>query len=193
VTKHLRSGSLLVVSVLIVADDLIQISWHEVVTTGASHLPPLLRTQGLSLQRFSAACQELCLAILKGLSPDLLVHHRSGQPSETGLKFISEPALEKASDVGDYTHTDGGTLTMLFYSDWGLQTLLKESQKWAFIAPKDGCVVVNVADSLERLSGGRFHSPKHRITQPTDGQAKRYYLSYFLRPQLAVKASWAAQ
>lgn len=142
------------------------------------------------VHRFSIACQEASLAMLKCLSSPLAVHHRAGQPSETGLKFISEPALPKVSDVGDWTHTDGGTLTMLFYEDWGLQTYLPASKQWAFIPPQVGCVVVNVANSLQRMSG-QFHSPKHRITQVKDGAAKRYYLSYFLRPELAVKNAGA--
>lgn len=132
------------------------------------------------------------MALLRGLARPLLGQHRAGQASETGLKFISEPALEKVGDVGDYRHTDAGTLTMLFYEAWGLQVLARESGIWAFIPPKEGCVVVNVADSLAKLSEGRFHSPVHRITQPLDGRAERYYLSYFLRPELAAKELMAS-
>ncbi|KAJ5033023.1 uncharacterized protein L3040_009608 [Drepanopeziza brunnea f. sp. 'multigermtubi'] len=168
-------------------------------------LPPILEPGRVAVHAFSVACDGLCLAMLHGLSPDLLACHRSGQPSASGLKFIAEPSLETAAEVGDYRHTDGGTLTMLFCREWGLQMQLPpsvdnnnnnnnnhssgqfESETWAFIPPRRHCAVVNVADALEELSEHRFRSPVHRVTQPLDGQAQRYYLAYFLRPESAVK------
>ena len=137
-------------------------------------------------------CQDTSILMLNAFNPAWVDLHRDDHPSDTGLKFISEPSLDKRSEVGDWTHTDSGTLTMLFYDAWGLETYLEAVDQWAWIPPQDGCVVVNVADSLQKLSKGRLHSPKHRVAQPTDGSHKRYYLSYFLRPESVVKKLWLA-
>ena len=119
-------------------------------------------------------------------------HHRGGHASNSGLKLIYEPSLDKLASVGDNTHTDSGTFTFLFYDQWGLHVQLPEARNWAFAAPVPGCALINVANSLERLSGKKLHSPVHRVTQPVDGFAKRYYISYFLRPERALQERWAA-
>lgn len=173
-------------------DETFEISWDELGQKGVSHLPAPLKDQGKILQEFSAGCHGATHTMLNSLSPALAEQHRAGQPSDTGLKLIYEPTLDKVSDVGDNLHTDSGTFTLLFYDQWGLHGYLPDSQKWAFTPPQEGCALINVADSLQRLSGGTYHSPKHRVTQPIDGAAKRYYLSYFLRPETAVKKAWAA-
>lgn len=143
---------------------------------------------------FSAGCDDACLTLLNNLSLDRAVHnHRADQPSDTGLKFVVlHPSLaNKLSD--DVHHTDSGTLTLLFYEDWGLQAFLPDANIWAFIVPREGCALINVADSLQRLSGGKFHSPTHGVTQPFDEGAKnQYYLSYFLRPETALVEKWDA-
>jgi isopenicillin N synthase-like dioxygenase len=94
--------------------------------------------------------------------------------------------LPKVSDVGDNLHTDSGTLTLLFYKDWGIYAFLPDKNTWAFTPPLEGCALINVGDSLQTLSDGKLHSPKHGVTQPFDGAMDRYYLSYFLRPETAV-------
>lgn len=123
---------------------------------------------------------------------DYAVHHRADQPSDTGLKLILQPSCAKLSDAPDTTHTDSGTLTLLFYKDWSVHAFLPDTNLWAFTPPLEGCALVNVANSLQRLSGGRLHSPKHGVTQPFDGAKNRYYLSYFLRPETLLIEKWNA-
>ena len=56
---------------------------------------------------------------------------------------------------------------------------------------EDGCALINVADSLQRLSGNKLTSPKHRVSQPAYGAEKRYHLSYIWRPEHATKEAWS--
>ena len=157
--------------------------------------PTIVQNHGDILKRFSSGCHEACQTIIARLSDALQLeheqrfeqHHRDGQPSDSGLKLIYEPSLDKLSDVGDNLHTDSGSLTLLFYDKWGLSAYAP-SQGFAFPAPlENGCALINVGDSLQRLSGNKLLSPKHRVSQPVDGAEKRYYLSYFLRPEHATK------
>jgi isopenicillin N synthase-like dioxygenase len=175
-------------------------AFDELVVNGGSlKLPSVLQDIQATLAQFSSLCHAACLAVLNGLSKSLHAqgperlesHHRHGHPSDSGLKLIYEPSLARVADVKENRHTDSGTLTMLFYEEWGLHVNFKGSDEWAFASANPGSVLVNVADSLQRLSGGSFHSPTHRVTQPGDGFSKRYYLSYFLRPEQELKDAWA--
>ena len=171
---------------------------RDEMASGAIKWPAAMQNDTDMLKRFSNGCHEACQTITARLSDALQLeqkqrleqHHRDGQPSDSGLKLIYEPTLAKLSDVGDNLHTDSGSMTFLFYDKWGLSAYAP-SQGFAFPAPVDGCALINIGDSLQRLSGGKLLSPKHRVSQPVDGAEKRYYLSYFLRPEHATKEAWS--
>ncbi|KFY33214.1 hypothetical protein V494_07824 [Pseudogymnoascus sp. VKM F-4513 (FW-928)] len=163
-----------------------EISRDEIASDRASitKMPQPFQHDWAKISSFITGCDEACLTLLKSLSEDFMLHHRVDHPSESGLKFVLHPSQARLSDVGENLHTDSGTLTLLFYKDWSLHAFLPDANSWGFIAPPpQGCTLVNVADTLQRLSGGKLHSPKHRVTQPTDGAGNRYFLSYFLRPE----------
>jgi len=174
-------------------------AFDELVVSGTLTLPDVLEDSKATLAEFSNLCHSACLTMLKCLSASLKLqdkdrlecYHRYGHLSDSGLKLIYEPSLAKLADVKENRHTDSGTFTLLFYDQWGLHIKFKGTEDWAFAATKLGCVLVNVADSLQRLSNGTFHSPTHRVTQPCDGFSKRYYLSYFLRPEQELRDAWA--
>lgn len=156
-----------------------------------SKMPRLFQDDWAKISHFIAGCDEACLAVLSSLSEDFMMHHRVDQPSESGLKFVLYPSLARLSDVGETLHTDSGTLTLLFYKDWSIHAYLPDADRWGFIPPpEEGCALVNVANTLQRLSGGKLHSPKHRVTQPFDGAKDRYFLSYFLRPENELLEKW---
>lgn len=116
---------------------------------------------------------------LKGPA-SLHTHHRDDEPSKSTLYFLHYPAaaLDKAG-VGQNMHTDIGSLTLLFAPQWGLQAMAPDSGKWEWVAPRPGCAVVNVGDTLRFLSGRRLRSALHRAVQ-VEG-VDRFSISYFLR------------
>lgn len=166
---------------------------------GDSRLPPILKDESDLVRQFNKICHAAAMSMLSSLSDSVGLegdrrfeaHHRTTDSSDTGLKLIYEPSLAKVVDVVENKHTDSGTFTLLFYEQVGLHIYLPEQDRWDFVAvPTPGCALVTVADSLQRLSGSKFYSPLHRVTQPRDGAEKRYFLSYFLRPSHATKAAW---
>ncbi len=169
-----------------------QLSRDEMTMPGASTspLPQIFQDNWEKIAEFCTGCDEACLTVLSSLSAEYAMHHRADQPSDTGLKLVLQPSLAKLSDVGDTLHTDSGTLTLLFCKDWGIHAFLPDVNMWAFTPPLEGCALINVANSLQRLSGGRLHSPMHRVTQPFDGAKNRFFLSYFLRPETALLEKW---
>jgi isopenicillin N synthase-like dioxygenase len=165
-------------------------------------LPATLQEKSDLVRKFNQICHAAAMSMLSSLSDSMGLegaqrfetYHQTDDSSDTGLKLISEPALASAADVVENKHTDSGTLTLLFYERLGLHVYLPDKDRWEYApVPAPGCALVTVADSLQRLSGGQFHSPLHRVTQPRDGAHKRFYLSYFLRPSHATKADWARQ
>ncbi|EXJ72351.1 uncharacterized protein A1O5_04855 [Cladophialophora psammophila CBS 110553] len=178
-------------------DETLEMAYDEVLQQTCP-LPPVMQEEIELVDRFSKLCHSTCLTVLSSFSDALGLlgdqrfesKHREGEASDSGLKLISEPTLDKLSQVGDNLHTDSGTLTMLFYNQWGLEVEQPDGPAWAFTAPVPEYALFNVADSLQRLSGLKFHSPKHRVTQTGDGAGERYYISYFLRPEHALRDMW---
>jgi isopenicillin N synthase-like dioxygenase len=77
-------------------------------------------------------------------------------------------------------HSDSGLLTLLFYEEASLEVPLREdTEQWGLIEPIEGHHLVYVADTLQKISGDRFHAPLHRVTQPREGA---YLAVYLLHP-----------
>lgn len=170
---------------------------------GRLELPTPLEKQAGALGEFQTTCHEATLAVLSRLAdglklPELHERHEAARASESGLKLIAEPSIACAGDVLENKHRDSGTLTLLFYEAWGIQVCVEGAdeeaeESWVFVPPPPaGCALLHGAQSLARLSGGRLRSPLHRVAQPADGAAKRYFLSYFLRPERGLQEAWEA-
>lgn len=133
-------------------------------------------------------CDTIVRTCLRSLSDSLGLDESSHLenahrgPSDSGLKFVSSPTHAYIADVPDSTHTDSGSVTLLWCEKWASQLQTQDTKEWLWIEPKRDCVVVNIANYLQSQTGGRLHSPVHRLTQPTDGIEDRYFVSYFLRP-----------
>lgn len=98
------------------------------------------------------------------------------------LRYPYVPPAEQAKTVGHNKHTDIGSITVLFTDQWGLQVMAADSKQWQWVAPRRGCAIINVGDSLRFLSQKKLKSCLHRVV-PVDGQASdRYTIAYFLRP-----------
>lgn len=141
-------------------------------------------------KRFSSLCHSAGLTLLSNLSDALSLNgadrfetrHQDHKPNDTGLKLLYDPTKALLADSPDNTHTDGGTVTLVFGTDWGIKLEHPHTKHWAFIEPRPQCALVNVADSLQAISGKRLHSCRHRVTQAVDGYQKRYFAAYFMRP-----------
>ncbi|KND92420.1 Gibberellin 20 oxidase 4 [Tolypocladium ophioglossoides CBS 100239] len=98
------------------------------------------------------------------------------------LRYPYDPPAQQSKSVGHNKHTDIGSITVLFTDQWGLQVMAADSQQWEFVAPRPGCAIINVGDSLRFLSQKKLRSCLHRVV-PVDGQTSdRYTIAYFLRP-----------
>ncbi|KAM3497745.1 hypothetical protein MY10362_008915 [Beauveria mimosiformis] len=117
---------------------------------------------------------------------DLCLRHRTGHQSTSTFAMLRYPKLSAndAANAGRIAHTDEGTLTILFASDYGLQTLKASTRRWEFVKPRTEHAVINVGDTLRFMSEERLKACLHRVV-PLPGRTilERYSLAYFMRPE----------
>ena len=148
---------------------------------------PLLRT-------FIRESHRLTSTILASLSTSLNLptshrfetHHQSSAPSTSIAALQHYPcteALPPDTSAGHFAHTDAGSLTVLFNSDWGLQAYSAASSTWQSVAPRPNSAIINVGDALRFLSGFRLKSSLHRVVPwHRHREGPRYATIFFLRP-----------
>lgn len=116
----------------------------------------------------------------------LALNHRPSLASTTCLTAQRYPLLsEESTNAGLASHTDVGSLTILFCGERGLQVLSPDTKEWQYVEPKKGCAVINVGDSLRFLSNKSFRSALHRVVPyPGTTIKNRSSCAYFIRPNL---------
>lgn len=79
------------------------------------------------------------------------------------------------------THTDYGCVTLLLTDDTprALQVQLKDGS-WIYANPIAGAYVVNIGDFMEKWTGGRWKSTKHRVIHR--GDSYRVSVPFFFEP-----------
>lgn len=156
-----------------------------------SKLPDVVKENLGLFQRFVSESHIVVTTILENMSNALDLQpggrfeecHRECEPSMTLLGLLRYPKqIDDAKGLGLHSHTDAGSLTLLFSEQWGLQVLLADG--WAYVEPRPGLAIVNVADQLQFLSGQRFRSCVHRVSPIAQRQHEhRYSIIYFLRAE----------
>ena len=150
-----------------------------------------------TLSSFAQRCRQVVhflLSILEAhlslASGTLLNLHRNDKPRGDFISLqhrASEPTIWSEVQKGE--HTDFGSITMLFNWLGGLQIRDQTSTSdkpgdWVYIKPIPGSCVINLADSLVKLTAGILKSNIHRVAPAPGAQAglPRYSLAYFAHP-----------
>lgn len=127
---------------------------------------------------------ELCAALdidFPEVGDDLAI------PSDTGFKLVYKAPLEKPGHVMAPWHTDSGLATLLWNDEVMTQLQvddreLKKGEDWETVPVINGTVLINIADELAARSGGRLHSPVHRVVSPPGPNRVWNGAVYLLRP-----------
>jgi isopenicillin N synthase-like dioxygenase len=96
-----------------------------------------------------------------------------------------EADLPQNTSAGHFSHTDTGSITILFNSEWGLQVCSPDGDRWEYVPPaKDDRTIVNVGDALKFMSNFKLKSCLHRVVPCYEkwGGGARYATIFFLRP-----------
>jgi isopenicillin N synthase-like dioxygenase len=131
------------------------------------------------------------IAVHLGLAPDFFV-----DPVRDGnsiLRLLHYPPVgpDAGGAIRAGAHEDINVITLLLGAEEaGLQLLGRDGQ-WRYIDAPPGCVVCNVGDMLQRLTGGRLPSTTHRVVNPAAARmgVARYSTPFFLhfRPDYLIE------
>lgn len=97
------------------------------------------------------------------------------------------PHGSDANAVGLPSHTDFGSVTILFNWLGGLQIQSHDPAKlgeWEYVKPLPGHAIINLGDAMVKFTNGALKSAKHRVVPAPGAQAnvERYSVVYFVRP-----------
>jgi len=114
--------------------------------------------------------------------------HNYEAKSEDHLRYMKYKA--RAPEVNEtnalYTggHTDLGSVTLLFRQPIAALQVLGGDGIWRWVKPLKGSITVNIADTLQILSGTYLKSSVHRVATPPKDQTQydRLGVLYFVRP-----------
>uniref|UniRef100_A0A7N0VHN8 gibberellin 2beta-dioxygenase n=1 Tax=Kalanchoe fedtschenkoi TaxID=63787 RepID=A0A7N0VHN8_KALFE len=134
------------------------------------------------------------IALGLGLARDALSKLVESEESDSCFRLNHYPpcqemfqALSGRNLVGFGEHTDPQIISVLRSNNTsGLQIALKDGT-WALVPPDQHSFFINVGDSLQVLTNGRFRSVKHRVM--TDSRRSRVSMIYFGGPALTQKIS----
>jgi isopenicillin N synthase-like dioxygenase len=115
-------------------------------------------------------------------APENVFEDKHNRHSST-VRLFHYPGVDTARRAGQLragTHTDYGSITLVFQGEGGLEALV--GGRWLTVPHVPGAVTVNVADLLSRWTNGRFRSPEHRVALPAQSQRSRYSAVFFYNP-----------
>ena len=159
--------------------------------------PPQIQAEKSVFQTFSKNAHATGMLILKTLAT-----HLGLQPSAfTELNEFESPSGDhvrltkkvphrtdrESRAVGLPSHTDFGSITILFNWLGGLQIQSHDSSKlgeWEYVRPIREHAIINLGDAMVKFTSGALKSAKHRVVPAPGGQVDvdRYSVVYFVRP-----------
>ena len=145
---------------------------------------------------FATHCREVVRLLLRRFETSLslpagtlLNLHLHDVP--TGDFMSLQHRASEVYDEGEVSrgeHTDFGSITMLFNWLGGLQIRNQANSEslgqWVYVKPIPGSCIINLGDSMVKLTSGLLKSNIHRVAPAPGPQASlpRYSLVYFAHP-----------
>jgi isopenicillin N synthase-like dioxygenase len=147
------------------------------------------------LQSFTKKAHDLGMVILATLAKQLDLPPEEftdknifSKPSGDHCRLTHKIAHVTDKDaIGLPSHTDFGSITILFNWLGGLQIQSREEETlgdWQYVKPLDGHAIINLGDAMVTFTNGLLKSAKHRVVPAPGDQANvdRYSVVYFVRP-----------
>jgi isopenicillin N synthase-like dioxygenase len=168
------------------------------VTESRTYPSDILENKPL-VQAFQRNAHATCMLVLTVLAKQLKVapdafasRNLFDQPSGDHCRLTHKIAhVSDKNAIGLPSHTDFGSITMLFNWLGGLQIESHDPAKnkaWEYVKPIAGHAVVNLGDAMVTFTNGLLKSGKHRVipSPGAQGEMDRYSVVYFVRPHDAV-------
>ena len=153
------------------------------------------------MEDFYNSCFKVELEILAALAdalgipaPEMTALHNKAENEFRLLHYPAIPATELADGTATRIaeHTDFGTITMLFQDSIGGLQVENQQKPGDFrgVESSDKTeIILNIGDSLQRLTNDTFHAACHRVTYPPSVKVgsdelipERFSNAYFAKP-----------
>ena len=130
------------------------------------------------------------IATYLGLAPDYFAD--TVADGNSVLRLLHYPPVSGTEPgIRAGAHEDINTITLLLGAQEAGLELLDRDGRWLPVAPKDGELVVNIGDMLQRLTNNVLKSTSHRVVSPAPERrgVSRYSMPFFLhfRPDFLIK------
>ncbi|KAJ9634673.1 hypothetical protein H2204_006122 [Knufia peltigerae] len=158
--------------------------------------PEVIQDARPLLRDFCKGAHEMAMDILRTLAraageddEEIFVNlNRFEESSGDHVRLtLKRPSDESKSEIGLASHTDFGSVTILFNWLGGLQIESRTPGRigeWEYVKPMPGKAIINLGDAMVSFSNGALKSAKHRVVESPGPQAgmERVSIVYFVRP-----------
>jgi isopenicillin N synthase-like dioxygenase len=105
-------------------------------------------------------------------------HYRHNLAQLRLLRYaqIDDPGVELLARA----HCDSGVITILSQDDTGGLQVLNKAGQWIAAPPVKGAYIINIGNTLQFWTGGRFSSTSHRVANR--GGVPRFSIPFFMTP-----------
>ena len=150
-------------------------------------------------QSFQTKSHEICMSVLGALAQQLDLLPGSFVDKNIFTELSGDhcrlthktPHPTDKNAIGLPSHTDFGSITLLFNWLGGLQIQSRDPEKqgeWEYVKPLPGHAIINLGDASVTFTNGFLKSAKHRVVPAPGEQSEvpRYSIVYFVRPHNSV-------
>ena len=159
-----------------------------------SELPDFRETFLALYEAFDAVGVKVLRAIARYLAIDEEYFTDTVRDGNSVLRLLHYPPQPEATGqhIRAGAHEDINTITLLLGAEEAGLELKTSDGRWIPVSPKQGELVINIGDMLQRLTNGRLRSTSHRVVNPAPDRAShaRYSMPFFLhfRPDFVIEA-----
>ena len=143
---------------------------------------------------FDEAGLKVLRAIARFLEVDEEYFTDTVRDGNSVMRLLHYPAQDEptGNHIRAGAHEDINTITLLLGAEEAGLELKTKDGRWIPVSPKEGELVINIGDMLQRLTNGKLRSTSHRVVNPAPDRAShaRYSMPFFLhfRPDFVIEA-----
>jgi isopenicillin N synthase-like dioxygenase len=159
-------------------------------TTDDASVPETIMPFVEAFGSFHTLCASVANDVLRAFAigfelPETYFVTRHGKNSTLRLLHyppVTTAALDGQMRVG--SHTDFGTMTLLFQDPSGGLEVLSADGRWLRAPSIPGTVLINIGDLMQQWTNLEFRSTQHRVAIPTDASIgrSRFSIAFFCEP-----------
>jgi len=107
-------------------------------------------------------------------------HYRHSLAQLRLLHYPAQESPREGGQIGARAHCDTGVITILTQDSVGGLEVLNKSGEWIAVPPIKYAYVINIGNTLQFWTGGRFSSTTHRVGNRYGGS--RFSIPFFMTP-----------